>query len=40
MISVVCGDSDGGVLVLRDVEQRLGVAERLATCLVDPRAPD
>jgi len=32
--------SDGGVLVLREVEQRLGVAERLAGCLVDPRAPD
>ena len=32
--------SDGGVLVLREVEQRLRVAERLAECLVDPRAPD
>jgi hypothetical protein len=32
--------SDGGVLVLREVEQRLRVAERLAACLVDPRAPD
>ena len=32
--------SDGGVLVLREVEQRLGVADRLAACLVDPRAPD
>jgi hypothetical protein len=31
--------SDGGVLVLREVEQRLGVADRLAACLVDPRAP-
>src|SRR5450755_874786 len=32
--------SDGGVLALREVEQRLGVADRLAACLVDPRAPD
>jgi len=32
--------SDGGVLVLREVEQRLGVADRLAACLIDPRAPD
>jgi hypothetical protein len=29
--------SDGGVLVLRDVERRLGLAERLAGCLVDRR---
>lgn len=32
--------SDGGVLALREVEQRLGVADRLAACLVDRRAPD
>ncbi len=32
--------SDGGVLALREVEGRLGVADRLAACLVDPRAPD
>ena len=32
--------SDGGVLVLREVEQRLRVADRLAACMVDPRAPD
>jgi hypothetical protein len=32
--------SDGGVLALREVEQRLGVPERLAACLVDPRTPD
>lgn len=32
--------SDGGVLVLAEVERRLGVAERLARCLEDPRAPD
>lgn len=30
--------SDGGVLVLREVEQRLGIAERLAGCIADPRA--
>jgi hypothetical protein len=29
--------SDGGVLLLRKVEQRLGVAERLAGYLHDPR---
>ena len=32
--------SDGGVLALREVEQRLRVAVRLADCMVDPRAPD
>ncbi len=32
--------SDGGVLVLREVEQRLRVADRLTACMVDPRAPD
>jgi hypothetical protein len=32
--------SDGGILALREVEQRLGVADRLAGCMVDPRAPD
>jgi hypothetical protein len=32
--------SDGGVLVLAEVERRLGVAERLARCLEDPRAPE
>src|SRR6516162_489633 len=32
--------SDGGILALREVEQRLGVAGRLAACVVDPRAPD
>ena len=30
--------SDAGVLVLRAIEQRLGVAERLADCIEDPRA--
>ena len=32
--------SDGGVLLLREVEQRLCVADRLAACIDDPRAPD
>ena len=32
--------SDGGVLALREVEQRLRVADRLAACMIDPRAPD
>src|SRR5580704_14419061 len=27
--------SDGGVLALREVERRLGVADRLAACVVD-----
>ena len=32
--------SDGGIVLLRQVEQRLGVADRLAACIKDPRAPD
>jgi Transposase DDE domain group 1 len=32
--------SDGGVLLLAEVERRLRVAERLARCVEDPRAPD
>ena len=32
--------SDGGVVVLREVEQRLRVAERMAACIEDPRAAD
>ncbi|RFB76524.1 hypothetical protein DYH55_20535 [Methylovirgula sp. 4M-Z18] len=32
--------SDGGILVLRKLEQRLCVADRLAACIDDPRAPD
>ena len=32
--------SDGGILVLREAEQRLRVAERLAACIADPRSPD
>jgi Transposase DDE domain group 1 len=31
--------SDGGVLVLAEIERRLGIAERLARCLEDPRVP-
>ena len=31
--------SDAGVLVLREVERRLGVADRLATCIADDRQP-
>jgi hypothetical protein len=32
--------SDAGVLVLAEVERRLGIAERLARCLADPRDPE
>ena len=32
--------SDGGILVLREIEQRLRVADRLADCIRDPRSPD
>jgi hypothetical protein len=32
--------SDGGVLLLREVEQRLRVADRLAAGMADPRAPE
>ena len=32
--------SDVGVLLLADIERRLGIAERLARCLADPRAPE
>ena len=31
--------SDGGLLVLREIEQRLKVADRLAACIDDPRDP-
>jgi hypothetical protein len=30
--------SDGGIVVLREVEQRLRVSDRMAACLVDPQA--
>ena len=32
--------SDAGVLLLADVQRRLGLAERLARCLTDPRSPE
>jgi len=31
--------SDGGVLALREIERRLGIADRLAGYIEDPRAP-
>ena len=31
--------SDGGVLLLAQIERRLGIAERLARCIEDPRDP-
>jgi hypothetical protein len=31
--------SDAGVVVLAEIERRLGLAERLARCIDDPRAP-
>jgi Transposase DDE domain group 1 len=32
--------SDGGVLALREIEQRLGIAARVAGCIADPRVPE
>ena len=32
--------SDAGVLVLAEVERRLGLAGRIARCLTDPRSPE
>src|SRR5438067_815550 len=32
--------SDAGILLLAAVEQRLGIAERLANCIEDPRVPE
>ncbi len=32
--------SDAGVLALREIETRLGLADRLAACIDDPRAPE
>ena len=32
--------SEGGLLALREVERRLGLADRLAGCVRDPRAPE
>ena len=30
--------SDAGVVLLAEIERRLGIAERLARCLTDPRS--
>jgi DDE family transposase len=32
--------SEGGLLALREIEHRLGIADRLAACLKDPRMPE
>src|SRR5260370_16615566 len=32
--------SDAGILLLAPIEQRLGIAERLAKCIEDPRSPE
>ena len=32
--------SDAGVLLLAGIERRLGIAERSARCIVDPRSPE
>ena len=32
--------SDGGVLLLAEIERKLGIGERLAGCIADPRAPE
>jgi Transposase DDE domain group 1 len=32
--------SDAGILLLAAAAQRLGIAERLADCIEDPRAPE
>ena len=32
--------SEGGLLALREIERRLGIADRLAACLKDPRMPE
>src|SRR5947209_4268679 len=32
--------SEGGLLALREIESRLGLADRLAGCLKDPRTPE
>src|SRR5260370_33592630 len=31
--------SEGGLLALREIETRLGLADRFAACVKDPRAP-
>ena len=32
--------SEGGLLAVREIERRLGLADRLAACLRDPRMPE
>lgn len=32
--------SDAGVLLLAEIDRRLGICERLAHCIEDPRAPE
>src|SRR5258708_19772537 len=32
--------SEGGLLALREIESRLGLADRLAACVKDPRSPE
>jgi hypothetical protein len=32
--------SEGGLLALREIERRLGLADRLAACVNDPRTPE
>lgn len=32
--------SDGGLLALREIEERLGIARRLGACIDDPRTPE
>jgi hypothetical protein len=32
--------SEGGLLALREIERQLGLADRLAGCLRDPRMPE
>ena len=34
-----CMSSDGGLLALREIEQRLDIASRMADCIDDPRDP-
>lgn len=31
--------SDGGAVLLREVDRRLGLTQALAACISDPRAP-
>jgi hypothetical protein len=32
--------SEGGLLALREIERRVGIADRFAACLKDPRMPE